>query len=56
MDSHMPVCNTSHESKGISVVYVAVINTTAFWVYYNLCTTLRGWIKGKSRDTNVMYP
>ena len=21
-----------------------------------LCTTLCGWIKGKSRDTNVMYP
>ena len=25
-------------------------------VFRYLCTTLRGWIKGKSRDTNVMYP
>ena len=26
------------------------------YIYIYKCTTLRGCIKGKSRDTNVMYP
>ena len=51
-------CSNYHLCK--SFQYQLKINKTVDYLdkrgISSLCTTLHGWIKGKSRDTNLMYP
>ena len=54
-DHHQKVVIDNVSSDSVSVVCLVSLREQ-FWAPYYICTTLRGRIKWKSRDTTEIYP